>query len=249
MLNKDIHLSVVIPACNEELRLPRTLDQTIEYLKGQRYTSEILVVNDGSEDGTEKVVRDYASGPVPLKLLTHPDRANHGKGASVKLGMMQAVGAYRLFMDADNSTNVSQIDRFWPMFAQGYQVVIGSRALKDSFIGVHQSRNKEMAGRLGNWIIRRFAVPGIADTQAGFKMFGGREAETIFPRLTIDRWGCDIELLVIAKNCGYRICEVPISWTNAPGSKVDFGSYLEVLGEVWRIRRNLRAGLYNIGNS
>jgi dolichyl-phosphate beta-glucosyltransferase len=249
MLNEDIHLSVIIPAYNEELRLPRTLDQTIDYLKGQHYKSEILVVNDGSGDGTEQVVRDYASGPVPLQLLTHPDRANHGKGASVKLGMMRAWGAYRLFMDADNSTTVNQIDRFWPMFAQGYQVVIGSRALKDSFIGVHQARYKEIAGRLGNWVIRRLAVPGIADTQAGFKMFGGKEAETIFPRLTIDRWGYDIELLAIAKNCGYRICEVPISWINDPSSKVTFGSYLEVLSEVWRIRRNLKAGLYDVNTS
>jgi dolichyl-phosphate beta-glucosyltransferase len=245
MLNKNIHLSVIIPAYNEELRLPRTLDETIEYLKVQRYNSEILVVDDGSEDGTERVVRDYASGPVAVRLISHPDGANHGKGASVKLGMMRAGGAYRLFMDADNSTTVSQVDRYWPMFSQGYQVVIGSRALKNSFIGVHQARYKEIAGRLGNWIIRRFAVPGITDTQAGFKMFGGKEAETIFPRLSIDRWCFDVELLVIARMCGYRICEVPIRWSNAPGSKVSFGSYLEVLGEVWRIRRNLKSGLYD----
>jgi dolichyl-phosphate beta-glucosyltransferase len=246
MPNQPPRLSVIIPAYNEELRLPRTLNQTVEYLRSQSYKSEILVVNDGSGDGTEQVVRDFASGGVALKLLTHPDRANHGKGASVKLGMTQATGEYRLFMDADNSTTVSQVERFWPMFAQGYQVVIGSRALKDSSIGVHQSRHKEIAGRLGNWVIRRFAVPGIADTQAGFKMFGGKETDRIFPRLTIDRWGYDIEVLAIAKNCGYRICEVPIRWINAPGSKVTLGSYLEVLGEVWRVRRNLRAGLYDV---
>jgi dolichyl-phosphate beta-glucosyltransferase len=239
-----IHLSVIIPAYNEELRLPGTLEQAIDHLKDQRYKSEILVVNDGSEDRTEEVVRDCASGPIPLNLIAHPDRANHGKGASVKIGMMQACGKYRLFMDADNSTTVNQVDRFWPRFAQGYQVVIGSRALKDSFIGVHQARYKEVAGRLGNWFIRRFAVPGIADTQAGFKMFGGKEAEMIFPRLTIDRWCFDAELLVIARNCGYQICEVPIIWNNAPGSKVSLGSYLEVFSEVLRIRRNLKAGLY-----
>jgi dolichyl-phosphate beta-glucosyltransferase len=249
MPNKDVHLSLIIPAYNEESRLPRTLDQTVDYLKRQNYKSEILVVDDGSVDGTEQVVRSYASGSVAVNLLAHPDRANHGKGASVKLGMMRACGAYRLFMDADNSTTVNQVDRFWPMFAQGYQVVIGSRALKDSFIGVHQPRYKEIAGRLGNWIIRRLAVPEIADTQAGFKMLGAKEAETIFPRLTIDRWGYDVELLVIARNCGYRICEVPISWINAPGSKVSFGSYLEVLGEVWKIRRNLKAGLYDVSTS
>ena len=245
MLNQSgIQLSVIIPAYNEELRLPRTLSQSIEYLKAQPYGSEVLVVDDGSTDGTGQVVRQCFSAPVPVKLLVHPDGANHGKGASVKRGMMQARGSYRLFMDADNSTTLSQVELFWPFFSQGYHVVIGSRTLKGSVIGIHQARYKELAGRLGNWIIRTFAVPGISDTQAGFKMFAGKEAEMIFPRLTIDRWGYDIELLAIARSHGCRIGEVPITWINASGSKVTMGSYLEVLGEVWRIRRNLRAGLY-----
>ncbi len=240
----DVQLSVIIPAYNEELRLPRTLNQSLEYLKAQPYCSEIIVVNDGSTDGTERVVREQSSGPVSVRLLAHPDGANHGKGASVRKGMLEARGAYRLFMDADNSTTLDHLDRFWPFFIQGYDVVIGSRALKDSIIGTHQAWYKELAGRLGNGIIRAFAVPGISDTQAGFKMFAGEKAEIIFPLQTIDRWGYDIELLAIARSKGYRICEVPITWINAPGSKVSMKSYFEVLGEVWRIRRNLRAGLY-----
>jgi dolichyl-phosphate beta-glucosyltransferase len=158
--------------------------------------------------------------------------------------MLEARGAYRLIMDADNSTTVDEIDRFWPLFSQGYSVVIGSRAVKGSVIGLHQAKYKELAGRFGNWIVRSFAVPGIMDTQAGFKMFVGEEAEVLFPQLTIGRWGYDIELLAIARCHGCRICEVPITWINAPGSKVKMRSYFEVLAEVWRIRRNLKAGLY-----
>jgi dolichyl-phosphate beta-glucosyltransferase len=239
----SIKLSVIIPACNEELRLPETLRQSIDYLKTQPYLSEIIVVNDGSTDGTERIVREQSSFSS-VRMLTHPDRLNHGKGAAVKRGMREARGAYRLFMDADNSTTLEQVERFWPLFDQGYQVVIGSRAMKESIIGTHQARYKELAGRLGNWIIRTFAVPGIKDTQAGFKMFAAREADVIFSRQTLERWGYDFELLAIAQSHGFRICEVPIAWVNASGSKVTVKSYFEVLGEVWRVRQNLKAGVY-----
>lgn len=242
--NSGIRLSVIIPAYNEELRLPQTLSQSIKYLEAQSYSSEIIVVNDGSTDGTERVVRQPASASVPLKLIAHADGANHGKGASVRKGMMEACGAYRLFMDADNSATMDQVHRFWPLFDQGYEVVIGSRALKNSVIGAHQARHKELAGRLGNKFIRILAVPGIHDTQAGFKMFVAEKAELIFSRQTIDRWGYDIELLVIARSLGCRIAEVPITWVNSSGSKVTMGSYFQVLRDVLQIRRNLKAGLY-----
>ena len=245
MLNDPaIRLSVIIPAYNEELRLPRTLAHTAEYLRAQPYNSEIIVVNDGSTDGTERIVREQDSTPVPMKLLAHADAANHGKGASVKRGMMEARGAYRLFMDADNSTTLDQVDRFWPFFEQGYDVVIGSRALKNSVIGVRQSRYKEIAGRCGNWLVRTLAVPGIRDTQAGFKVFSAKAAGIIFPRQTIGRWGYDIELMVLARAHGFRIREVPITWINASGSKVTMKSYFQVLCDVLQIRRNLKAGLY-----
>jgi dolichyl-phosphate beta-glucosyltransferase len=240
----DTRLSVIIPAYNEELRLPRTLSHVIEYLKAQPYRSEVIVVNDGSNDKTERIVRIQDSGPVALRVIAHSDGANHGKGASVRKGMMEAIGSYRIFMDADNSTTLDQIERFWPFFDQGYDVVIGSRALKDSIIGIHQASHKELAGRFGNLFIRMLAVPGIHDTQAGFKMFAGKRVEMIFSRQTIDRWGYDIELLVIARLHGCRIGEVPITWINAAGSKVTMRSYFQVLGDVLKVRRNLKAGLY-----
>ncbi len=239
-IQSHIKLSVVIPAYNEEFRLPKTLSQSLRYLEAQPYRSEVIVVNDGSSDKTESVVRGQSLNSVPLRLLNHPDGANHGKGASVRRGMMEARGAYRLFMDADNSTTLNQVDRFWPMFSQGYDVVIGSRALKDSIIGIRQNKLKEIAGKFGNWVIQRFAVPGVFDTQAGFKMLTAEKAEIIFPRLTIDRWGYDVEMLVVARTHGCRIAEIPITWINAAGSKVTMGTYFQVLGEIWKIRQNLK---------
>jgi dolichyl-phosphate beta-glucosyltransferase len=244
MDQSQVKLSVVIPAYNEEFRLPKTLSQSLRYLEAQPYRSEVIVVNDGSSDKTESVVRGQSLNSVPLRLLNHPDGVNHGKGASVRRGMMEARGAYRLFMDADNSTTLNQVDRFWPMFSQGYDVVIGSRALKDSIIGIRQNKLKEIAGKFGNWVIQRFAVPGVLDTQAGFKMLTAEKAEIIFPCLTIDRWGYDVEMLVVARTHGCRIAEIPITWINATGSKVTMGTYFQVLGEIWKIRQNLKAGLY-----
>lgn len=240
----DVRLSAIIPAYNEESRLPRTLGHAVHYLQSQSYASEVIVVNDGSSDGTERVAREYGSLPIPVRVLAHRDGANHGKGASVRLGMMAARGAYRLFMDADNSTTVDQVERFWPLFDEGYDVVIGSRALKGSVIGVRQAWYKEFAGRIGNWLVRSLAVRGIRDTQAGFKMFTSGAAGRIFPRQTIERWGFDIELLAIARSQGCRVCEIPITWVNAEGSKVAVSDYFCVLGEIRRIRRNMRSGLY-----
>lgn len=240
----SIHLSVVIPAYNEEERLPATLLDVFEYLSDQSYAAEVIVVDDGSTDDTKGVVQKWEDKSNRIRLVSYPDNNNRGKGAAVILGMREAHGSYRIFMDADNSTTLDQIDRFWPWLDKGYDIVIGSRSIKGSKISVHQPWYKEHAGRLGNLIIRRLAVPGIADTQAGFKMFTRRSAESVFPRLTIERWGYDVELLVVAQVHGYRIREVPITWVNAEGSKVNLSSYFQVLSEVLRIRTNLHSGMY-----
>jgi dolichyl-phosphate beta-glucosyltransferase len=239
------HLSVIIPAYNEEQRLPRTLDDVLAYLRAQPYDWEVVVVDDGSSDGTGRVVGERVGDSLPVRLLRHPDGANHGKGATVRLGMEAAAGRYRLFMDADNSTTLDHVEKFWPWFDDGYDVVIGSRDVQGAQVEVHQRWYKELAGNVGNWIIRFLAVPGICDTQAGFKMFSRRCIEAILPALTIDHWGFDVELLVAARRHGFRIKEVPIRWVNAPNSKVRATTYFEVLGEVWRVRKNLRAGKYD----
>jgi dolichyl-phosphate beta-glucosyltransferase len=240
----DIRLTVIIPAFNEEERLPETLRRVEDYLAGCRYGSEVLVVDDGSSDRTGQVVMERAAVSGTIRLLQHADRANHGKGAAIRLGMTAASGQFRLFMDADDSTTIEQIEGFWPWIEQGYDIVIGSRQIEGARIPVRQPFYKEIAGRIGNLLIRALAVPGIMDTQAGFKLFSARSAEVIFPRITIDRWGFDVEALAIARAHGYRVREVPITWVNAPGSKVRISSYFQVLFEIWHIRRRLRRGLY-----
>jgi len=148
-------------------------------------------------------------------------------------------------MDADNSTTVDHLDKFWRFFDEGYDVVIGSRDVEGSVVAVHQAWYKEAAGDLGNVIVRLLAVPGILDTQAGFKLMKAKVVEDLFPRLVIDRWGFDIEILAVARHRGYRIKEAPITWLNDPESKVALSAYFEVLGEVWRVRKNLQLGLYD----
>jgi dolichyl-phosphate beta-glucosyltransferase len=244
-MTSDLHLSVVIPAYNEALRLPRTLDDVLAYLGRQAYASEVVVVDDGSTDDTAGVVRARTAQSPALRLLAHPDGRNHGKGATVRRGLAAVTGRYRLFMDADNSTTLEHVERFWPFVEQGCDVVIASRDVGGAEVVIHQPWYKELGGKVGNMIIRALAVEGIADTQAGFKLFSGRCAEDILPRLTIDRWGFDVEMLVAARRRGYRIAEVPVIWRNHHASNVPAFAYVEVLGEVWRIRRQLRQGRYD----
>lgn len=238
-------LSVIIPAFNEETRLPDTLREVLRYLAGREYSCEVVVVDDGSTDATASVVADWSTPPVPLRLVRHPDGANHGKGAAVRRGMLAAQGSRRLFMDADNSTTCDQVAGFLPYLAEGYDVVIGSRDIPGAVIPIRQPWYKMLAGDAGNLFIRALAVPGILDTQAGFKLFTERAVAEIFPRLTLDRWGFDVEILAIARRRGLRVKELPITWRNDPESKVGFASYLSVLTEVWKVRRNLRSGVYD----
>jgi glycosyltransferase involved in cell wall biosynthesis len=245
-VDPDIRLSVVIPAFNEARRLPATLEQVIAYLERQPYTSEVLVVDDGCTDDTARLTHDWPSpSKVRLRVVAHPDGRNHGKGATVRLGMAHAVGQVRLFMDADSSTTIDHVERFWPEFAAGYDVVIGSRDVAGAHVVIHQPWYKELGGKLGNFIIRSLAVPGIFDTQNGFKAVSARCIEDILPRLTIDRWGFDVELLVAARCRGFQVKEVPIVWRNDAASTVPASAYFQVLGEVWKVRRQRAAGKYS----
>jgi dolichyl-phosphate beta-glucosyltransferase len=148
-------------------------------------------------------------------------------------------------MDADNSTTCDHLAAFLPYLEQGCDIVIGSRDLKDSVIPIRQPWYKVIAGDAGNLFIRMVAVPGILDTQAGFKLLSARAVADIFPRLTLDRWGFDVEILAVARHLGYQIKELPITWRNDPESKVRLSSYFDVLAEVWTVRRNLRSGVYD----
>lgn len=239
----DPFLSVIIPAYNEEKRLPKTLKAVHAYLAGQAFSWEIIVVSDGSTDRTADIVREFQIAGPHVRLLTYGK--NRGKGYAVRYGMMRTKGRFRLFMDADNSTTIDHIEHFLPWFQKGYDVVIGSRDIQGAEIAVHQAWWKEKLGDLGNLWIRFWAVPGIKDTQAGFKIFSGKAADLVFPRLTIDRWGFDVEALAVARRQGFRIAELPIRWVNDANSKVSARAYLDVLQEVVQVRLNLWKGIYD----
>ncbi|MBI3251066.1 MAG: glycosyltransferase family 2 protein [Candidatus Andersenbacteria bacterium] len=236
-------LSVVIPAYNEEQRLPHTLKATTEYLKRQSYTWEIAVVDDGSKDDTANLVREHAIIEPRIKLLQYG--RNHGKGYAVRFGMTHVSGQYRLFMDADNSTAIDHFAKFLPFLQRGNDVVIGSRDIRGAQIAVHQPKYKELMGDMGNLWIQFWAIPGIKDTQAGFKVFTAQASDDVFPVLTIDRWGFDVEALAVARRKGYKISEQPIHWVNDPDSKVSTKAYIDVLLEVVQVRINMWKGIYD----
>ena len=244
MNNQKIYLSVIIPAYNEENRLPKTLREINNYLKKQTYTSEIIVVSDGSNDKTVEVSRSMASEINNLKVLEFKERL--GKGFGVREGIFEAKGEYRIFTDADNSTSIDQIEKMWPEFEAGYDIVIGSRDMKGSVLTVPQPWIRKVVLGGGFKLFRKIIIGlwNIKDTQCGFKGFKGKAAQDIFSRITIRHFGFDPEVLVIAKKLGYKIKEVPITWVNDAQSKVKFKSMVKMLFETFQIRQNLIAGKY-----
>lgn len=238
-------LSVIIPAYNEAERLPLTLADIDTKLSSVEYSSEIIVVDDGSKDGTVAIVRNMSKVIKNLRVIEN--QANHGKGWVVRQGMLAAKGNWRLFTDADNSTSIDQVSNMMPFFKEGYAVVIGSRAMKGSKLTPAQPWYRRILGRVGNVIIRFLAVPGVSDTQCGFKCFSEEAAERIFRVARIDRWGFDVEALALARHFGYRIREIPVTWVNSTQSKVKGSAYLSTLVDVWRVHRSLKSGAYASG--
>jgi dolichyl-phosphate beta-glucosyltransferase len=240
-------LSVIIPAYNEAERLPLTLADIDTKLSAVEYSSEIIVVDDGSKDSTVAIVRNMSRVIKNLRVIENQE--NHGKGWVVRQGMLAAKGNWRLFTDADNSTSIDQFAGMMPYFKEGYAVVIGSRAMRGAKLTPAQPWYRRILGRIGNIIIRVLAIPGVRDTQCGFKCFSEEAAERIFRIARIDRWGFDVEALALARSFGYRIKEVPITWVNSTQSKVKGSAYLSTLIDVWKISRALKNGTYPIGNS
>ena len=213
------HLSVIIPAYNEEKRLGATLARVIAYLDEQSYTWEMVVVDDGSIDSTAAVAEAAGAGGLRAVRVLH-NSSNRGKGFSIRHGMLEARGKYRLFSDADLSTPIEELDGFWPHFERGAAVVIGSRAMKESRLTVRQSPLRERMGRLFNSCVRWMLVPGIYDTQCGFKMFTAEAAEAVFAKQRMHGFSFDVEALMLARRAGFEVREVPVTWTNALGTKV-----------------------------
>ncbi|MBI2589806.1 glycosyltransferase family 2 protein [Candidatus Berkelbacteria bacterium] len=236
-------LSIVIPAYNEALRLPDTLKKIADYIGKQSWQTEVLVVEDGSQDETPQIVAQLiADYPLPLRLLTLSD--NQGKGAAVRRGILAVKGDFLLLTDADNATPIEELGRLWP-HRQTAEIIVGSRYLMASRIKRKQPWPRRILSRIGNLLIRAATGLKLSDTQNGFKLFERQAAHDIFKRATIDRWGFDIEILTIASVHGYRILEVPVSWYDAAGSKLRAGRDAWItLRELNRIRRNRQKGLY-----
>ena len=208
-------LSVIIPAHNEENRIEDTLKATDEYLKTRDYSYEVIVVDNNSTDRTEAIVEELIGRGLNNTRLMRVSVA--GKGATVKAGIEAAAGDYRLFMDADNATPISEIEKFWTYFDQGYSVVIGSRYLKDSNVTHRQPLYRIILSRAANMLIQVMTLPGIKDTQLGFKAFTSKATKDIFDRVLISGYGFDMEVLTIANQRGYRIKEVPVLWRELGG--------------------------------
>ncbi|HFC12122.1 MAG TPA: glycosyltransferase family 2 protein [Anaerolineae bacterium] len=239
------YLSVVIPAYNEATRIGRTLTEIHAYLEKQAFTWEVLVVLDGVTDNTAQVVADFASEKANIRWIDRPQ--NRGKGYTVREGLLAATGQIRLFTDADNSTDMRHFDAMIPLFETGHAVVIASRDGKDAEgaqQAVPQSFLKRSLGNLGNLVVQFLTVPGIWDTQCGFKAFTAEAAQSIFPLTTIDGWLFDPEALAIARLQGYKIGIIGAHWIDAEGTHVKSADYFKTILEALRIRWNLLRKVY-----
>jgi len=210
------HLSVVIPAYNEESRIVSTLEQVISFLASCLYTWEVLVADDGSTDSTASLVRDFADQRPSVRLLSLSHR---GKGWAVKHGMLAATGRYRFLCDADLSMPFEQVERFLPPMEEGVDIAIGSREVADSR-RIGEPARRHLMGRIYNWLVRALAVPDVKDTQCGFKCFRGDLVPELFRRQTTDGFAFDVEILFLARRDGLTIREIGIDWYYREQSKV-----------------------------
>jgi len=231
-------LSIVIPAYNEENRLPETLDRILAWLKQGDFTFyEVLIVDDGSSDGTAGLVERYRATHPGVRLLRNP--GNRGKGYAIRNGMLEALGEWILYSDADLSTPIEEAPKLKDAAdREGAAIAIGSRAIDRSLVTVHQSAFREYGGRFFNLVMRSLTGLDFQDTQCGFKLFRGDVAKQIFSKQNQDGFSFDVEDLVIAKKLGIRAIEVPVRWANAEGTKVSMSQALKSFVDLVRIRRD-----------
>jgi len=245
---EQIFLSVIIPAYKEGERIGRNLLEIDKYLKEKNYTYEIIVVVDGSPDNTAEISRNYALQIPHLRVIENTE--NHGKGYVVRQGLLEAVGTYRVFLDADGSTSITHLETFLPQCEGGYDVVIGSRKIEGSFLQVHQPRHREVMGEGGNWLIR--IVLGLwhyPDTQCGFKMLSGVAAEEVASRMVVDRFGFDFELVILSLKLGFKVKQMPVRWMNEEGSTVKLtgpNGFIQVLIDLLKTKWRFFSGAYHI---
>lgn len=234
-------LSVIIPAHNEEDRLPNSLEELASFVNSQTYSIEIIVVENGSQDKTLAVAQSYQQRMPYLRVIHEQGK---GKGLAVRSGMLAACGQYRIFCDADFSMPVEEIAKFVPQDGGNYEIAIASRELPESR-RVDEPEFRHLIGRIFNGLVRAALLPGLHDTQCGFKAFRVDVAERLFPMQTLTGWSFDAEILFIGQRLGYSIREVPITWYYKPGSRLNiFKDSFKMASDLFQIRRNARQGLY-----
>lgn len=226
-------ISIVIPAYNEESRLPQTLQSILNFTSNRQEEFEILVVDDGSKDKTSQVAREFNEKIVVLTL-----ESNQGKGAAVRKGVLQASGDFIFFSDADLSTPINQFNKLFDSLQNSYDIAIGSRAVDYSSIKVHQPFYREFMGKSFNKIVQLWVLKGIKDTQCGFKGFKKTAAKNVFSKSKIDGFGFDVEILFIARKLGLKIDEISVEWYNDEQSKINpIKDSLKMLIEILKIRK------------
>jgi glycosyltransferase involved in cell wall biosynthesis len=235
--------SIVIPAYNEAARLGSTLDRVLSYIAANGWDAEVIVVNDGSRDNTAALVRARELENPNLRLIENP--GNHGKGYSVRNGMLHASGEVLLFTDADLSAPIEQADKLFSAIQSGFDVAVGSRWLEPELQAQRQSLLRQFYGRSFNLVLRILLGLKLKDTQCGFKAFRRDAARKLFSLQTIEGWGFDAELLFLAQRLGLKIREVPVVWSHAVGTRINpIRDGIHMIMEVLTIRRNAIAGRY-----
>jgi dolichyl-phosphate beta-glucosyltransferase len=234
-------LSIIIPAHNEEDRLPNTLGQVFDFLRTKEYRAEVLVVENGSHDRTYKIAQSFAQQHPNCTVLQED---SPGKGWAVRRGMLAASGEFRFMCDADLSMPIVEVNRFIPPESSDFDIAIASREAPGS-VRYNEPEYRHLGGRAINFMIRILALPGLHDTQCGFKCFRAPIAEDIFNYQTLPGWSFDIELLYIARRRGYHIQEIPIPWYFNPATKLSpVRDALQMILDIWIIHKNARRGLY-----
>jgi glycosyltransferase involved in cell wall biosynthesis len=235
-------LSIIIPAYNEEKRLPSTLEQVFHFLEKQSFSSDVIVVENGSTDKTFEIAQKFGDQHKNLRLIHNEER---GKGGAVQRGVLEAHGEYVFICDADLSMPVGEISKFLPPALKDFDIAIGSREAPGA-VRYKEPYYRHLTGRVFNMLIRLMVLPNLQDTQCGFKCLRARVARDIFPFQTLTGWAFDVELLYIAHLHGHRILEIPIDWYYNAEPKV---RVLRVSGllfvDLLVIRRNARRGLYD----
>ena len=236
--------SIIIPAYNEEQRISNTVGEVLAYFRNKRSAFEVIVVDDGSMDGTVDLACAAAAGDERVQILHL--KTNRGKGAAVREGMLASKGSRVLLTDADLSTPLTELPRLEEALDQGFGIAIGSRGMKGSSLVRRQPLVREMAGKAGNLFIRLLcpALWQYSDTQCGFKLFTGEIARRIFALQLLERFGFDVEVLYLARRRGYTVAEVPVVWAHNTGSKVKPTDYMYTMFEVMRVRVNEMTGKY-----